>query len=122
MSVQKQGDHLVKIDRGHYVPLATYSEAITEIYSLRALLVSEARILEAHGEYKTFPKSRRVELAVSVEAMREAARGAVSSVLGSPRYRHYRNEFRAAGIEETLTNWQWESQTFANDGTEGAAR
>lgn len=112
MKVTKTHEHLVRIGDESFVPVATYSRAIDEIYCLRALLASEARILEAHGEYKTFPKSRRGPLADSVEAMRRAARGLAASVLRDNRYRHYRSELRNAGADDVLTNHQWEAQAF----------
>lgn len=92
------------------VPLTLYSDALDEIYALRLLLASEARIAEANGDYKTFPKSRRGELENSIQAMRDAARGNVRAVVADPRYRHARNELRATTGSETLTRHAWEAE------------
>lgn len=40
-------------------PSRAYSEAVTEIYSIRGLFAVEARLMDAHLAMKTFPKSRR---------------------------------------------------------------
>lgn len=92
------------------VPLDMYSDALDEIYSLRKMLACEARITEAHGEYKTFPKSRRDILDSSVRAMRLAAAGRSELALADPRYRHARDELRNVTGSETLTRAAWEAE------------
>ena len=82
-----------------------YSRAIDEIYALRALLARNARIIEAHLEYRTFPKSRRKVGWEQVETMRAAARGEAEPADFSA----FR-ELKSVDADGTLTNWQWEKQ------------
>lgn len=84
-------------------PLSDLSRAIDEIYELRTLLASEARILEAHLDFKTFPKSRRAIAEESVERMRAGARG---GGFRDPQGRA-KQEYRALTGSQTLTNSQW---------------
>lgn len=95
-----------------------YNRALDEIYALRAMLACEARILEAHGEYKTFPKSRRGELDDSVAAMRLAASGAGFTTLhANRRYRWHRQELETVAGTATLTRQQWEGERSVDTGT-----
>ena len=82
------------------------SRALDEIYALRLLLASEARILEAHTDYKTFPKSRRDVAARSISRMREAARGRAEPNDWSSAKREYRNVTGS----QTLTLSQWQAE------------
>ncbi|KQM38374.1 hypothetical protein [Microbacterium sp. Leaf203] len=84
----------------------TLGDALDEIYELRVLLAAEARILEAHLDYKTFPKSRRDIAEASVERMREGARGAVRTHNADGA----RREFRNVTGGDTLTMHQWQSE------------
>lgn len=87
--------------------MATESEklsaALDEIYRLRLLLASEARILEAHLELKSFPKSRREFAVKSVQRMRLGAMGK-EFVLGSDQAK---NEYRALTGTQTMTTPNW---------------
>lgn len=85
------------------------SEAVDEIYQLRTALANEARILEAHTEYKTFPKTRRQFAEESIGRMRAAARGDWKSLYDA--YRFPKNELRASGADDCLTNQQWLEQS-----------
>ena len=79
------------------------SRALDEIYALRLLLASEARILEAHLDYKTFPRSRRGIAEQSVARMRAAVRGDVQPHNWQAAKREYTNIYGA----QTLTRFQW---------------
>lgn len=95
------------------VPLADYSAALDEIYRLRRALAYEAAVAKAHGEYKTFPKSRRDVLDSQIERMRAAARG---NVLDAYRDRpHFALDatMREAGAKTTLTRHAWEQERRA---------
>ena len=52
-----------------------YSEALDEIWALRALMAYEARVRDADLELKSFPKSRREIAEQAVERMRRCAAG-----------------------------------------------
>jgi hypothetical protein len=87
------------------------SRALDEIYLLRLLLASEARILEAHLDYKSFPKSRRRFAEESVERMRDAVRGeAAKAVRDVSRNAHVdtaKREYKNVYGSQTLTLSQW---------------
>lgn len=83
-------------------------EAVEEIYFLRALLADEAEIIEAHMDYRTFPKTRRVIGEEQVERMRVAARG---GMYAATRERfNAKRALRSAGASDLLTNHQWLTQ------------
>lgn len=91
--------------------LRYYSAALDEIYQLRAALASEARIVEAHLDLKSFPKSRRQFAEEQVNRMRAAARYGTRG----RRYRvdrHYdaKDALRGVGAKETLTRDQFEQE------------
>ena len=54
-----------------------YRQAIDEIFALRQALAYESCVIEAHLDYKMFPKSRRGIARVQVERMRRSAQGNV---------------------------------------------
>lgn len=93
---------------------AAYAAALDEIYALRAVLACEARILEAHVDYKTFPKSRRQFADASIVRMRGLARGGHRTVyaegVGSPGgvYRFHKQELKNIGASDSLTKWEFE--------------
>lgn len=87
-----------------------YSDALDEIYGLRAALAYEARILEMHLAFKTFPKSRRRMAEQQIDRMR----GAVSGPAGRPGvYLAHPSRFaelRRLGVKG-LTMAEWESRS-----------
>lgn len=92
--------------------LGFYSAALDEVYMLRLLLASESRTLEAHLEYKTFPKTRRGFAAESVERMRTAVlRGAHAAISRS--FSSMRRRASMIGMPETLTRTGWEAEVTA---------
>lgn len=88
--------------------ISDLSVAVDEIYLLRAALADEADIIEAHLDYKTFPKTRRKVAEAQVERMRRFARGEM--------YAATREKFnsaaalRRAGADDCLTNSDWAEQ------------
>jgi len=86
-------------------PLAA---ALDEIYWLRMQMASEARIIEAHLELKSFPKSRRQFALEQVDRLRRSALGGVQKVISDSRtFDRARREMRSIGGKETLTMSQW---------------
>lgn len=94
--------------------LTDLSRAIDEIYQLRLLLASEARILEAHLDFKTFPKSRRQIAEESVARLRSGALGNPSPVNPG----RAKQEYRILSGSQTLTNSQWRSERETAGGSE----
>lgn len=95
---------------------STISDLLDEVYFLRHILVSEARILEAHLDFKTFPKSRRAYAESSVERMRTAAKGGAISLFREPYpYQNSKREMQAIGGSQTLTIWQWNEEREARN-------
>ena len=89
----------------------TISDLLDEVYFLRHILACEARILEGHLDYKTFPKTRRPYAEASVERMRVAAKGGAVGLFREPRpYQHSKREMEAIGGEQTLTLSQWHEE------------
>ena len=86
--------------------LAHYSDALTEIYELRAALAYEAQVLKAHLDYKSFPKSRRKYAEEQIERMKQAAAGKAKVAYAGTSF--LKQSLRWAGASETLTRWQWE--------------
>lgn len=88
--------------------ISDLSIAVDEIYFLRALLADEADVLEAHLDYKTFPKTRRKYAEEQLDRMRRAAKGemyaAARERFDAPM------AFRRLGVKETLTNHDWAEQ------------
>jgi hypothetical protein len=85
--------------------ISDLSNAINEIYFLRAIVADEADIIAAHLDYKTFPKTRRSVAEAQVERLRRIARGELY-----PAARERFNPDRAlrgAGAEDCLTNDMW---------------
>lgn len=91
------------------VPMALYSAALDEVWALRRALAYEASVAEVHGEYKTFPQSRRRFLAEQVERMRRAARGEAERAYASTNSRSIDHALREAGASQTLTRFEWEA-------------
>jgi hypothetical protein len=87
-----------------------YSDALDEIYELRAALAYEARILEMHLAFKTFPKSRRRMAEQQIDRMR----GAVSGPAGRPgvylAHPSRFTELRRLGVKG-FTMAEWESRS-----------
>lgn len=95
--------------RQHYGTdiLGHYSAALDEIYALRAALAYEARVVEAHLDFKSFPKSRRAIAEEQIERMRTAAtHQALSAYEGLS---HRLDELQRLGAG-TLTRAQWEAR------------
>lgn len=92
------------------VSIETYSAALDEIYRLRQALAYEALVCAVHGDYKTFPKSRRDVLANQVERMQKAARGLSGHAYGGLMGQSLRLALRDAGASETLTRTQFEAE------------
>lgn len=90
--------------------LLAYSKALDEVYRLRRALAYEARVVEAHLGYKTFPKTRRKIAEEQVERMRLCARGEAGVVYAGVNYTSLNAALRAAGASETLTRAQWEAE------------
>ena len=91
-------------------PLVTLSEltrALDEIYELRRLAAYEARVLEAHLDYKSFPKSRRTVAEDQVERLRRAARGGASLATSGISYLSLDGCLKSAGAETSLTRHAW---------------
>lgn len=84
------------------------SAAIDEIYFLRAVIADEAGIIEAHLDYKTFPKTRRKIADEQIARMKRIA--------GGEMYAASRDRFdqslalRRIGVPDLLTNYQWLEQ------------
>lgn len=92
------------------VPARLYSAALDEVYALRMALAYEAGVVEAHADYKTFPKTRRPIVENQAERMRASARGEVLAAYASKNPRGLRAALRDAGAPETLTRQHWEAQ------------
>jgi len=91
------------------VTFSDLSVAVDEIYALRALLAYEATVLEAHLDYRTFPKTRRKFAEAQVERMRRAARGDYEDA--RPEGRGYpKQALRQADADECLFDDQWAKQ------------
>ena len=89
------------------------SSALDEIYALREMIASEARILEAHTEYRTFPKSRRAIANASILRMRNMARGHAVTELALGKapdgvYRFGKRELDNIGADGALTTESYE--------------
>lgn len=95
-------------DDSAMIPIANYSMALDEIYLLRAALADEARILDAHLDFKTFPLSRRKVAEQQVLRMRGMARGLFEESVRE----HFdpKGALRSAGADECMTRSQWEQQ------------
>lgn len=90
--------------------MAAYSAALDEVYRLRSALAYEASVSEAHGSYKTFPRSRRRSLDDQVERMRASARGGSEVAYAGTSYLSLRHALREAGASETLPRAQLEAE------------
>jgi hypothetical protein len=99
--------------RTHWVDdqgISDLSVAVDEIYALRVMLADEAAILEAHLEYKTFPKSRRVFAEQQIERMRTAARGDYKEAARPNKIPNSQWTLKNIGAKPTLTNHEWAEQ------------
>lgn len=90
--------------------ISDLSAAVDEIYVLRAMLADEARIIEAHLSYKTFPKSRREIAERQIARMRAVARGETEGLERVAGSGSRKAALRWAGADECLTNAQWAEQ------------
>lgn len=90
--------------------LPYYSAALDEVYRLRRALAREARIIEAHLDLKSFPKSRRVFAEQQVERMRQSACGDAQLAYAGVSYEVMDGCMRMAGAASTLTRDQWERE------------
>lgn len=98
-------------DRLDQAPLMEhYSQALDEIYRLRAAMAYEAAIIKAHCEYKTFPQSRRRIAGEQVERMHQSARGRSKDAYSGQRAWMAKDTLIDAGASETLTRWEWEAE------------
>lgn len=88
-----------------------YSRALDEIYELRAALAYEARVIEAHLQLATFPKSRRRMAEEQIARMRAACRGEVRASYWSVSPGVRQGLMTAAGASPSLTRGQWEAPT-----------
>ena len=82
-----------------------YSDALDEIYRLRALCAYQAQVIEADLGYKTYPKSRRAIAEKRIEILQAAARG---DALAQHSVARPELALKSAGASGTLTRWQWE--------------
>ena len=89
--------------------LTHYNAALDEIYLLRVALAYEAEVLNAHLDYKTFPKSRRVFAERQIARMRAAASGRAQTEYDEVPDRSLEISKRRLGIT-TFTREQWENQ------------
>lgn len=90
-----------------------YSAALDEIHRLRTALAYEARVIESHLEYKTFPQSRRFVAVHQVARMLASAQGSTAQAYAETSessLRHVRSE---VGIE-TLTRSEWEAREVSD--------
>lgn len=101
--------------------LPYYSAALDEVHRLRRALAREARIVEAHLDLKSFPKSRRVFAEEQVQRMRQSARGAAQLAYAGVDYQVMDGCMRMAGAASTLTRDQWEREVDRVSGGSGAS-
>lgn len=90
--------------------MSYYSAALDEVYRLRRALAFEARVVEAHTEYKTFPKTRRRFATEQVERMRMSARGRSELAYAGVNSYSLRAELLDSGGQETLTRSAFEAE------------
>ncbi len=88
-------------------PSGAYSEAITELYSLRGWFAIEALIIDAHLAMKSFPKSRRSYAADQRDRFALLAAG--KRVHHGVNRNSLDGALRQAGAEPTLSRAVWES-------------
>lgn len=88
-------------------PSRAYSEAITEVYTLRGWFAIEARVIDEHLATKSFPKSRR--------SYAEDQKGRFAVLAAGKRAHFGANQhsldgaLRAAGADPKLSRAEWES-------------
>lgn len=96
------------------VPLENYTAALDEIYALRRALAYEARVVEAHLDYKTFPKSRREIAIEQVGRMRLAVKHSPWLAYAAQSSRSMDTEYsqvmRKRIGDATMTRQEWETQ------------
>lgn len=90
--------------------MSQYSAALDEIWRLRRALAYEARVVEAHTGFATFPKSRRAIAHEQVRRMQAAARGEVEVVYAGTSRMSLDQAMTDAGAERTLTRYQFEQE------------
>jgi hypothetical protein len=90
--------------------LRYYSAALDEIFRLRKALALEARVIEAHLSYRTFPKSRRSTAEQQVEMMRGAARGEAATLYAGVPCWLVDSSLKEAEATASLTRDQWERE------------
>lgn len=102
--------------------LRYYSAALDEIYALRAALASEARIIEAHLDLKSFPKSRRAFAEQQVSRMQAAAKyGTRGRAYSTDRHYDRKAALRSAGAGECLGRSQFEREVDRSTPKRGQA-
>ena len=90
-----------------------YSAALDEIFRLRCVLAYEARIIEAHLDLATFPKSRRPIAEDQVGRMRAAAGGAAVETYRNLDWWKLKAQLLEATGNDMLTRRQWEQEVAA---------
>jgi hypothetical protein len=88
-------------------PSRAYSEAITELYSLRGWFAIEAHIIDKHLAMKSFPKSRRSY--AEDQRDRFAALAAGQRAHDDVNHQSLGGALRQAGAEPALSRAEWES-------------
>ncbi len=90
-----------------------YSAALDEIFRLRCVLAYEARIIEAHLDLATFPKSRRPIAEDQVRRMRAAAGGNATETYRNLDWWKLKRALGDAVGADMLTRHQWEQEVAA---------
>lgn len=100
-------DDIINLQADNQEMLRHYSRALDEIYRLRQALAYEARVVEAHLDLKSFPRSRRRFAEDQVKRMRRAAVGEFFRAYGGQRYlENELNQLDGQG----LTRARWEGR------------
>lgn len=81
------------------VPISEHSEALDEIYRLRAAAAVDARVIETLFDYRTLPKAAKQKLTDVVNRLRAAARGDAERA-----YAGFNSRSRTFALESAGTN------------------
>jgi hypothetical protein len=84
-----------------------YARALEEIDRLRTALAYEARVIQVHLDYRSFPKTRRPVAERQVERMTASARGQAQAAYADTSDLALAHVRRETGIG-VLTRSQWE--------------
>lgn len=95
------------------VPLSLLSEALDEIYMLRAAVAVERGTLDEVLLYKSLPLGVRELLMRSSLRERECAQGRARTTYGSWGISGLKRALEAAGAPQTLTRSQFEAEVEA---------